>query len=170
MQTLDFLDRINGALAEAWVPLLNKKCKFVDLHEVVPVVTAPILKNTGMTYLTWNIVPQGESYDINLFKLETKGFVRYKNHTYTPVGKWTSAPSFEVVEGLMAPTVGEIIKLALLRKLEKRIASQQQHVADSRIQLSDAEKLLYQLENELYQLKQSADTVRSEDSNLQEKQ
>lgn len=126
MKTLDFLDKINGAIAEQFAPIIGKpNYEFGGVHNFIADLVASLIKEEGLIYSTWFLRPIDREelylYDVELFKLNCDGFVDYKGRKYRRVGRWERAPRYEVMAAVMAPTVEEIISRGICQKIEQSI-------------------------------------------------
>lgn len=153
MNTLDFLDKINGAIAQSFAPLIGQpNQKLGAVHNAVGELVAPIVKEYGLLYSTWVLRPQDVSglflYEVELFRLNTDGFIKYK---YSVRGRWERAPRYEVLAAVSAPTVEEVIKRGVRQHIEKQIHDRRQHVTEQIRGVEETEnrieELLMHLEN-----------------------
>lgn len=141
MKTLDFLDIINGAIAERFKTLLKKPFHFTEVHGIVANTVGSMLKKHGLEYGTWEIRPTSErcgssviASDIKLFELTTEGFERYegtKGKSWTAAnGKWITPPKYRAVEVVKADTLEEMFKIAMFRNISERLGRQQEYAQE----------------------------------------
>jgi hypothetical protein len=126
MKKLDFLDKIKGLIAENFAPLIGKPNQELGaVHNAVGELIGQTVKEYGLLYSTWVLRPQDVEgfylYEVELFKLNVDGLIRYKGRKYGAVGRWERAPRYEVMAAVAAPTVEEVIKRGIRQYIEKRI-------------------------------------------------
>lgn len=138
MRTKEFLDKINGKIAEAFQPHLNKKIKFGNVHDIVAEAVIPLLPK-NMRYTVWKIRPDGVDYfDITYFELVPGEFQEYKNIKYPRTGKFSTPPYYKAVnEG---ETMEELIRVETMKYWQDRLKISTEALAKKRKEIAQAEE------------------------------
>lgn len=142
MDTLIFLDKINGAIAESFAPLLDKKFNYPDVHKIAFQAIKDLLPNE-LEYRTWYLGPNNRTFgprahEVNLFLLTTKGWSAYQGSfggRSNTIGKFVTPPVYEQIETVKSLTIEGTIKNGAVGQINE-------HLAKAYTRLQDLEKQL----------------------------
>lgn len=157
MKTQELLDKLNGAIAEAFVPHIGKPARLGDCHKIIEEAIEKLNAAGELTdslrYTTWYIIansgPSYYTHDARVFVVSSKGFEPYKGAAgerhWGNNGKWVTAPRYSRVTGIESDTVEGCVSEALLGVYTKKLEDQEQHIRETEEGLVNSRKYAQEL-------------------------
>ncbi len=151
MKTIQLLYNLNTAIAEKFKEIIGQpRQNFADCHKIVIAAIDGLLPE-NLSYHSWVIRPVDveHEYDIEVLRLNTDGFEKYKNshRAYGVKGKWRKAP--EYVACLGEDTIEGIVQKQQLKLYRKDVEYYVNHMIELRLNIDKDNKRLTEIQDKI---------------------